>query len=143
MANGVPSPASSQKSAPAPKGGASHANPAQDAERVLQQVLAIITSPAVITLAQTSKSLADGWVANREKDLTLRKQVNELNARYLSTNRYFFLAGLTVCLAFLGIVLWMFKGERDTLLPVLTALSGLIAGAGGGFIFGQRQVKSD
>lgn len=43
--------------------------------------------------------------------------------------------------AFLAGVVWMLKDNSDALLPVVTALVGLIAGTGGGWVFGQRATK--
>lgn len=76
-------------------------------------------------------------------EFQLRQQANTENARFHSSNRLYFLVGLSVCLAFLAWIIWLLKGDRDTLLPVLTALIGLLAGAGGGFIFGQARRATD
>lgn len=109
----------------------------------LEKLKEILQSPVFETLAASFGKSMEGFAAKRREEIELRKQLNELNAKYLSSNRWFFIVGLSICLAFLGFVLWLFKDQRETLLPVLTALIGLVAGAGGGFIFGQRQVRSD
>lgn len=78
-----------------------------------------------------------------QREANLSAQIHASNARYWSSNRVYFLVGLSICLLFFSFVIWVFQDKPDTLLPVLTALIGLVAGAGGGFIFGQHGRPDD
>lgn len=51
-----------------------------------------------------------------------------------------FVVSLILCLVFLGWVIQSLKDNKDLLLPVLSAVISLIAGAGGGWIFGRNSV---
>lgn len=55
---------------------------------------------------------------------------------------YTFLAALGLCLGVILLVVWMLKGEKDLLLPVLSSLIALIAGTGGGLVFGRRSAAT-
>ena len=55
-------------------------------------------------------------------------------------NNVLFLVSLAFCLIFIGWVIYQLKGDKDLLLPVLSAVISLIAGAGGGYVFGRRSV---
>ncbi|NRA58915.1 MAG: hypothetical protein HRU13_12445 [Phycisphaerales bacterium] len=52
-----------------------------------------------------------------------------------------FLGCVLLSFAFLLGVIWMLKDNSEALLPVVTALVGLIAGTGGGWVFGHRASK--
>jgi 4-hydroxybenzoate polyprenyltransferase len=56
-------------------------------------------------------------------------------SRLLHFHTAFLLALLMISLGFLALVVWWLREERETLLPVLTAVVGLIAGTGGGCVF--------
>lgn len=96
-------------------------------------------SPNFAKIVEVLAKKLDHDTPIREKELQFRREVHERNTRFYATNRNYFLIGLFVCLAFLGWIMWLFQTKPDTLLPVLTAVIGLIAGAGGGYIFGQHR----
>jgi len=113
----------------------------QEGETLAEVIAALgplVDRPAVARLLNACAVRIESHESVKVKEFELRESIAHANGRYFSSNRAYFLVGLAVCLVFLGIVMWMFRTDRETLLPVLTAIIGLIAGAGGGFIFGQQ-----
>lgn len=69
-----------------------------------------------------------------------RVKVAEIQAIHAKRSNWFFIAALVLCLAFLGLVIFWLRADKDTLLPTLSALIGLMAGTGGGYVFGRNAV---
>ena len=66
-----------------------------------------------------------------------------LEAQIKVANRWSWVFGFCVLFSFgfLTAVIWLLKDSPDALLPVVTALVGLIAGTGGGWVFGHKATK--
>lgn len=115
---------------------------AREAQRQRDFVRAIMDSKAVTDLIGVLRTFVEGHPQKAQLDHDLRMRVQSDNATFYASNRKYFLMGLCMCLIFLGVVIWSLRSEKDLLLPVLTAVVSLLAGAGGGFIFGQSRRNS-
>lgn len=69
-----------------------------------------------------------------------RERIAAIQAKHAFRSSIFFLIALTICLGFLASVIYALRGDKDTLLPVLSAVISLIAGTGGGYVFGRQSV---
>lgn len=72
--------------------------------------------------------------------LQARSEMARAIQRATLYNNILFLVSLVCCLSFIGWVIYQLKGDKDLLLPVLSAVISLIAGAGGGYVFGRRSI---
>lgn len=113
------------------------ATPAEVA-RLLELLITLTRDTPVAQLIEAASNIPQQIAQSNNRKRTIQWRAQRANYQYIRSTRLFFLAGLVICLAFIGGVVWVFRDDKDTLLPVLTALIGLLAGAGGGFIFGQR-----
>jgi len=105
--------------------------------RLLEIVQLVLASPAAAKLVESYSRRFDAEPEKERREYELRLNAQRLNAKHDAASRVCFLIGLTVCLGFLlGIVLAL-RERPETLLPVLTAAVGLVAGAGVGFMLGQ------
>lgn len=67
-------------------------------------------------------------------------KIATIQAKHAFCTNVFFLIALTLCLSFLSAIIYVLRGDKDLLLPVLSAVISLIAGTGGGYVFGRRSV---
>lgn len=107
-------------------------------ESVTKMFSEMANSPAVAKLIDmlASRQHAQARQTTRVRVALVRAQ--ERNAR---RGNVFVCIALVLCLSFLGVVIYWLKADKDTLLPVLSALIGLIAGAGGGYVFGRQSIN--
>ena len=118
---------------------------ADEAQKQREFLRAIVESQTCIQLVGVLRTYVEGHPQKAQLNHTLRMKIQADNAAFYASNRKYFLIGLGMCLLFLGVVIWSLHDEKGLLLPVLTAVVSLLAGAGGGFIFGQarRTTNSD
>lgn len=69
-----------------------------------------------------------------------RVKIAEIQATHAKRTSWFFLAALVFCLTFLGVIIYWLRADKDSLLPTLSALIGLMAGTGGGYVFGRSTI---
>lgn len=112
-------------------------------ERTLKEINSLLSSPAVLEVIKLIGKRIEAAPDREVRDHERHLKSMELNAKYYRDSRIVFGIGLVVCLSFLGTIVWILKGDKETLLPVLTALVGLLAGAGGGYIFGQSKPANE
>lgn len=75
---------------------------------------------------------------NGQREEHYRAKMNaRILAKQMCTGNIIFLVAMTLSLAFLFGVIWTLRDNKETLLPVLSSVIGLLAGAGGGFVFGR------
>jgi hypothetical protein len=110
--------------------------PESEEEGPPEWLLRLLENPGLHKLA--SDLLATARRNGRESAM-VRRRFYTLQAKLHVHTRRCFLIGLAVCLAFLTAVILLLRDTPDTLLPVLTAVIGLLAGAGGGFLFSTSQ----
>lgn len=108
-------------------------------ERTLKQLSAILDSATLSKLIDVFSKRVDSEPDKQRQDHELRMLSHAMHGRLMASNRIYFLIGLGMSLAFLCTIIIILRADKDTLLPVLTAVVGLLAGAGGGFIFGQSR----
>lgn len=89
------------------------------------------------------RELVQAFAAHKAGSHKLDRQANLLNAKIIAAqNRrstWAFLTAMGFALSVLVIVIYLLRDNRETLLPVLSTLVGLIAGTGGGYVFGRAQ----
>lgn len=113
-----------------------------DLEYILHVVKAILELPAIHEMTKALSRLCESHATIQHRELKLDCEIAKDNAKFRFRGQWMFLIALATCLLFLVYVLWLFKDNSDTLLPVLTAVVGLLAGVGGGAIFGNRSSES-
>lgn len=112
---------------------------AEKFERGMEQLKAVLDSPAVSKFLDLLNKKIEAEPEKDRHNHELRMLSQAMHGRLIASNRGYFLMGLAISLIFLGGVIYVLRHDSDTLLPVLTAVVGLLAGAGGGFIFGQSR----
>lgn len=103
----------------------------------VKAVKEILTSQAAPKLVETVMA---PLTRTRELEAQANVESSKVYARASFTGNIFFIVALVCCLTFLGIVIAMLRTDKELLLPVLSALISLIAGAGGGYVFGRQSV---
>lgn len=118
--------------------------PASDAEQV-GEALEALTKVLDTEFARSLVTLGRDAIRRRiELDAKASERHEKVLAAQLKVaNRWSWVFGLCVLLSFgfLTAVIWLLKDTPDALLPVVTALVGLIAGTGGGWVFGHKAAK--
>lgn len=104
----------------------------QELLKTIKEVLLSPNAPKIVEALWTPLSKA------KEADANAHVEASKIYAKSSFTNNIFFIVALGCCLTFLGIVISMLRTDKDLLLPVLSALISLIAGAGGGYVFGKQ-----
>ncbi len=106
----------------------------QRATLVRQAVSDLTASPVLLqAVAALKESKSAAEKAKGEAAIAIAV-VQVRNAWWSSV---FFLIALAISLCFLGTVIYWLKDNEKLLVPVLSALIALIAGTGGGFVFGR------
>lgn len=97
----------------------------------------VLTSPNAPKLAE---AIGSQIVKTREAEAQARASAAKSYGTSAIVANVVFILSMVLCLIFLGWVIHTLKGDKDLLLPVLSAVISLIAGAGGGYVFGRQSV---
>lgn len=116
----------------------SDANPAVAA---LLTLLGTVLAPP--TMVDSMKAFASFKAGEADRTAAARIQAAKGYMIAAIINNVVFLLALGGCLAFLFFVIKELKPDKDLLLPVLSSIISLIAGAGGGFVFGRHSVPQN
>lgn len=92
---------------------------------------------AAIDFPRIAESWSSAVRAKAEAHSKTHDSASRANARFAFWSSFVFIASLILSLIFLGVIVWMLRADKDLLLPVLSALISLIAGTGGGYVFGR------
>ncbi len=106
----------------------------QEVIKAIKEVLCSDNAPPIAGLIATQIAKA------KEAESQARKESAKSYATASNFSNAVFVASLVLCLTFLGWVIHTLKGDKELLLPVLSAVISLIAGAGGGYVFGRQSV---
>jgi hypothetical protein len=107
------------------------------AKEVIKTLKEVLTSPNAPKIAE---AIATPIAKAKEAEAHARGQAAKSYATASNIGNAVFVLSLILCLTFLGWVIHTLKGDKDLLLPVLSAVISLIAGAGGGYVFGRQSV---
>lgn len=111
----------------------------EEFRRNMEQIRAVLEAPSLIKLIEGYVKKVEAEPQQAKLNHDFRMMAHAANGKFYASNRLYFLVGLVICLVFLAVVIWLLKGDKETLLPIFTAVVSLLAGAGGGFIFGQSR----
>lgn len=105
------------------------------AKEVIKAFKDVLTSPNAPKIAE---AISAQLVKSREAEARARASTAKSYSANAIVANIAFILSMVICLVFIGWVIHTLKGDKDLLLPVLSAVISLIAGAGGGYVFGRQ-----